>query len=180
VFPRAGDVEGYRWVCREMLSRFGDTDDPNTCLWTALSCVVLPDALADYAGPAGLAAKALAANASGYWAEVVVAAVDYRAGRFKAVAQRLRSLREMGSSIDRLPVITGRLILAMAYRRLGRTAEARRELSSASEEITRIVGADREVPPDGYWHDVLRIQLLRHEAETLILDPDFPADPFAG
>jgi serine/threonine protein kinase/predicted Zn-dependent protease len=179
VFPRAGDVEGYRWVCREMLARFGHTDDPNACLWTALSCVVLPDGLADYARPAQLAAKALATNASGYWSVLAVAAVDYRAGRFEAAAERLRSLREMGSSIDRPPIITGRLFLAMAYRRLGRTAEARQELFAASEEIARVLGADREIPPDGYWHDFLRFQLLRHEAEALILDPDFPADPFA-
>ncbi len=179
MFPRAGDVEGYRWVCREMLARFGNTDDPNACLWTAESCIVLPDATPDYARPAELAAKALAANASGYWSVGAVAAADYRAGRFEAAAQRLRSLRAMDSSTDRPPILTGRLILAMACQRLGRTAEARRELFSASEEITRDLGAGREIPPFGYWHDWLRIQLLRREAEALILDPDFPADPFA-
>ena len=179
VFPRAGDIEGYRWVCREMLTRFGATDNPNICLWTAESCIVLPDASADYTGPAELAAKALAANASGFWSVVAVAAVDYRAGRFEAAADRLRSLREMASLTDRPPILTGRLILAMTCRRLGRNAEARRELSSASEEITRTLGAVREIPPFGYWHDWLRVQLLRREAEALILDPDFPADPFA-
>ncbi len=178
VLPPVGDVEGYRWVCREMLTRFADTDEPNTCMWTAWSCVVLPDASADYARPAELAAKALAAHASGFWSEVVVAAVNYRAGRFEAVTERLRSLRGAESRNDE-SIITGRLILAMAYRRLGRTVEAGRELCSARREITRVVGTDREIPPPGFWHDWLRLQLLRHEAEELILDPDFPADPFS-
>ena len=39
--------------------------------------------------------------------------------------------------------------------------------------------AGREVTPSGYWHDWLRYNMLRREAEALILDPDFPADPFA-
>jgi hypothetical protein len=68
----------------------------------------------------------------------------------------------------------------MAYHRLDQAAEARCELVAATRVAWAIPDlASREVPSSGIWHDLLRLNLLRHEAEAMILDPAFPADPFA-
>jgi hypothetical protein len=75
------------------------------------------------------------------------------------------------------------IVLATAYHRLGRADEARKEIVEAGRLASTIpwdsmILAGREVPPRSLWHDWLGYNLLRREAEALILDPAFPADPF--
>jgi tetratricopeptide (TPR) repeat protein len=184
-FPRAGDLASYRWVCREMLTRFKRSDDLDVSMWSAMACVTLPDAVDDYREPTERAERALGgfrARGAGdifMWPEIAAAAVDYRAGRFEAAVARL-SARKPESYVDSVTFGTSRAVLAMAYHRLGRTTEARRELVAAFRvDWESAAEAEREVPLSGFWHDQLRYNLLRHEAEALILDPDFPPDPFA-
>ena len=108
-----------------------------------------------------------------------VAAADYRAGRFEAAALRLRSLRAMGSSTDRPPILTGRLILAMAHWRLRPPPSA---AGALFRERGDCEGPRRrpQIPAYGYWHDRLRSSSCAAGGRRrLILDPDFPADPFA-
>ena len=124
--------------------------------------------------PAELAARARSRNAANPWSVVTIAAVDYRAGRYKSVVDRHLGLAEGPNWMP-----TYRLFLAMAYQRLGQPGPARQHLLSATEEIRRYLGSDREIPAHGNWHDILRFQILRREAEALILDSAFPADPFA-
>jgi hypothetical protein len=60
----------------------------------------------------------------------------------------------------------------MAHFRLGHHDEARRWLD-------RLRNRTPDAGPEHFW-DELEIQLLRSEAEAVILyDPVFPADPFA-
>ena len=188
-FPHAGDVESYRRVCREMLDRFERSGDPDVAMWSALACLTLPDAVDDYSAPAERAARALRAvraRGSGLadlypiYFDIAAAGVDYRAGRFEAAVKRL-SARNYELPVNRgVFGATSHMILATAYHRLGRAAEARRELNMTSE-VLRVhpESAKWEVPPLGVWDDWLRYNILRREAEALILDPDFPADPFA-
>src|SRR5262249_44714997 len=135
-FPRAGDLASYRWVCREMLTRFKRSDDLDVSMWSALACVTLPDAVDDYREPTERAVRALGgvrARGEGEqttWYEIAAAAVDYRAGRFEAAVERLSARKPewYGYSGD---FGTSRVVRAMAYHRLGRTTEARRELVAA-------------------------------------------------
>jgi tetratricopeptide (TPR) repeat protein len=185
-FPRAGDLASYRWVCREMLTRFQGSDYLDLLKWSALACITLPDSVDDYREATERAVRALGgvrARGGGdqysLWFDLAAAAVDYRAGRFEAAVERL-SARKLDDELYPIERYTSHVVLAMAYHRLGRAAEARRELVAASR-VDRANSdlAEREVPLSGYWHDQLRYHLLRHEAEALILDPDFPPDPFA-
>jgi tetratricopeptide (TPR) repeat protein len=61
--------------------------------------------------------------------------------------------------------------LAMAHQRLGHNEEARRWLG----KLARLTPSN---DPDRFWDD-LEIEVLRREAEGLVLDGAFPADPFA-
>jgi tetratricopeptide (TPR) repeat protein len=178
-FPRAGDVASYHWVCREMLARFERSDDLNVAMWSALACVTLPYAVDDYREPAARAARSLGKRTERHWPVLAVAAVDYRAGRYEAAAERLSAWRPGPFRTPPTHLATSHVVLAMAYHRLGRTAEARRELVAAAGVAWEFPFAEREVTPYGYWHDWLRYNILRREADALILDPDFPADPFA-
>jgi hypothetical protein len=56
--------------------------------------------------------------------------------------------------------------------RLGHRAEARAELAAAVRLIEQ--GGARDALPRTAWHDDLRAQILRGEAQALILDDGFP------
>src|SRR5262249_47750064 len=42
-----GDIEGYRRTCREMLSRFGQTEDANIAERTAKTCLLVPQKVSE-------------------------------------------------------------------------------------------------------------------------------------
>ncbi len=174
-----GDEPGYRRHCREMLDRFGATDDPVIAERTAKSCLMLPCDTAQLHAAASLAETALARGAEHKFYpffELAKGLVEYREGSFAAAEQRLAKLVADGNPDWNLAP-PAYLILAMARHRLGRTAEA-------AESLTRAVKImDQQVPDlanaGASWHGWLINRVFRAEAEALILyDPIFPADPF--
>ena len=108
---------------------------------------------------------------------VVRALLDYRAGDPGGAAGRLEKLALVAD--DSLTLL-GRITLALARFRLGREAEARRDLHRASESLRRSRPRfDRGQQYVGLsWQDWIVPEVLLREAEELILDPSFPADPF--
>jgi hypothetical protein len=66
---------------------------------------------------------------------------------------------------------TDRAYLALAHARRGDFAEARRSL-----ERLRAARPDSSAT---FW-DLQELALLRGEAEALLLDAEFPSDPFQG
>ena len=81
---RAGDLAGYRRVCREMLKRFGDTRKPEVAERTAKTCLLAPDAVADLAPVLTLADRAVRGTekSSNYRYFVLVKGLaESRAGR---------------------------------------------------------------------------------------------------
>jgi tetratricopeptide (TPR) repeat protein len=72
--------------------------------------------------------------------------------------------------------------LALAHHRLGHTDEARRWLEKAEAWFTQLAEVSTveatSFPPDYHVVDWLEAQVLRREAESLILDVGFPDDPF--
>jgi hypothetical protein len=59
--------------------------------------------------------------------------------------------------------------LALAHAKKGDLAEARRSLER--------LRASRPDPSESFW-DLQELALLRSEAESLLLDAEFPSDPF--
>ena len=53
-----GDRASYRKVCSRMLENFGQSASADAAFWTAWTCVLAPDALADLTKPVALAARA--------------------------------------------------------------------------------------------------------------------------
>jgi WD40 repeat protein/tetratricopeptide (TPR) repeat protein len=127
-----GDVDGFRRHCRDMLQRFGQTDEPLIAERTAKVCLLLPDAVADQNVVQRLAQRAVTGTEKnlGYgWFQLAKGLAEYRAGQFERSIEWLRE-----SQKDRYASLGGskalaHLFLAMAQHRLGRADEARAELT---------------------------------------------------
>ena len=131
--------------------------------------VLIGDEMSDHDAAISLAEEALAGIPEQGRADALgtLGAALYRAGRFE---EAIRRLDEGIGGQDGQGLPQNWAFLAMAHHRLGHQAEARRWLDRFRND---------QAPEGGsYWND-LEIRLLRREAESLILDPAFPADPFA-
>src|SRR5262249_14606862 len=112
------------------------------------------------------------------WAMATEGLADFRRGRFAD------ALVAVDGSLSRDPVnwnckLPAYLVRALALSPHRRPVEARGALDQASE-LYRPCAANPGGPlPGGHWHDRIIGEILLREAEALILDPAFPADPFA-
>jgi eukaryotic-like serine/threonine-protein kinase len=176
-----GDSEGYRTFVQEMRRREGQTTNPFVAYVLARSCVQTAEPAVD---PEQVIRWAEATLRRGRppWHLHVVGAAHYRAGHLE---QAIKWLEESNAAFATYTSgdnykLQNRLVLAMAHERSGRAAQARAMLAEVHRLCQRIEAAktDDAVPlPTVDW---LPLQVLRREAEAVILyDPIFPADPFA-
>jgi hypothetical protein len=73
-------------------------------------------------------------------------------------------------------------VLAMAHHGLGHRGEARRWLEKAhrrGSEASHGLGSADVLGSTVAWWDRVEFQLLLREANAMVLDAAFPADPFA-
>ncbi len=167
----AGDRRGYREACAAVMARQGP--DP-TVVWDALAsawqATLGAGGLADYGPAIGWFERRLSdvpaprpfyrhlySNALG--------GLLFRAGRVDEAIVRLDAAIAAGE----IEAPTDWSLLAMAHARKGNRAEARRWL-----ERLRRLAPD---PQSSYW-DLRELDLLRSEAEAVLLDAEFPGDPF--
>jgi tetratricopeptide (TPR) repeat protein len=165
-----GDRAEYRKACARMLERFGESPSADAAYWTAWSCVLAPDAVADWTKPLQLAEKARADDGKGYHKITKLGAVLYRAGRFKEAAQRLA---EAEVAFQQTPsagstIVYTWLFQAMAHHRLGHAAEAASWLEKAVQEIDEPSPKTAQDAATNDWNRRLTLQLLRREAEELL------------
>jgi serine/threonine protein kinase/WD40 repeat protein/tetratricopeptide (TPR) repeat protein len=166
----AGDLANYRRTCREMLERFGNTDQPEVADRAAKTCLLVPDAVADLDRVFKLADRAVTGteNRGNYhWFIFCKALAEYRAGRHARAVEWLG--RFAPNSGGGNPDVAAFAVLAMAKHKLAHPEQARAALRSAE-------GIFREKLPDpgkgrpfaGDWADWLRCQILLREAEKLL------------
>jgi tetratricopeptide (TPR) repeat protein len=162
-----GRTREYRALCETLLERFGQANDPD--FWVIVICKLAPDAVADRARPVHLAEKRLARHPHDTDLIGVLGDTLYRKGDLDAAVERLEA------SIRAAPGYGGhwrKLFLAMAYHRLGRTAEARQLLREAVQWIEKNgqekLGEGAELKEPLPWSVRLDFQLLRREAEELL------------
>jgi hypothetical protein len=131
-----GDRIGYRRVCREMLARFGKTDEMLARIGktdavsvlerTAKTCLLTPDAVTDFESVLKLvdfAVKKIGSNPFIRWIQLTKALAEYRAGHVAAAIEWLQrvSPKASGHCLD----ATAFAVLAMARQRQGQAEEAR-------------------------------------------------------
>jgi tetratricopeptide (TPR) repeat protein len=168
----AGNSAGIRRACEDLLKRFGKTNDPAQANSVAWSCVLAPDAVADFKAPVRLAEAALAGH-PGRGRErsdvlKTLGAALYRADLFEEAIRRLdESIQIRGDGGDPRAFA----FLALAHHRLGHRDEAERWLD-------KLVACR---PKEGFIfsRDDAEIRILHREAESLILGSRPAAPPFA-
>jgi hypothetical protein len=168
---KAGDRAGYREACAAFLARQGP--DP-TVVWNELSAASLfalgAEGLDDYRVPTGWLERRLSAVPAPrpQFRHIFASALGgllLRAGRVDEVIIRLHEEITAGE----VEIPTDWAYLEMAHAKKGDLVEARRSLDRL-----------RASPPDpraSFW-DLQELELLRGEAESLLLDVGFPSDPF--
>jgi eukaryotic-like serine/threonine-protein kinase len=186
----AGDLDGYRRVCKEMVAVFGATARPDEADRLARTCVFGPDALGDSARVIRLAERALKLAEERKRNDLIPqclyalgAAHDLAGDPGRAESSYRKAL---GLRPDARWEMSCRARLALLLLRQGRRAEASAFLdrairwlfpgSTAAEAARLLAGrCPREVWIDN-WCDVSR---ACRQATAMILDDGFPADPFA-
>ncbi len=163
---RAHRPNEYRSLCEKLLERFGQTKNH----WVVITCKLAPNAVADLSRPVQIAEKLVAGKPKNAEYIGILGAALYRKGDLEAAVQKLAASVRSGSG--QLGVHWRRLVLAMAYHRLGRGAEAQQLF----QEVTRWVeknaqeklkeGASLTEPLT--WAHRLDLQFLHHEAEELL------------
>jgi WD40 repeat protein/tetratricopeptide (TPR) repeat protein/serine/threonine protein kinase len=164
----AGDLAGYRKICRHLLDLPGTDRDPFQASWVARVCVLAPGAVPDWKRVVRLAQQGADAAWTEPWRQRALWTAWYRDGQFERVVQHIA--RALGAAND-----GGRpwecFLLAMTHHRLGHRQEARQWLVKATawidNEADRLIHkADGEYPlPWDQWAECL---VLRREAEALI------------
>jgi WD40 repeat protein len=162
-----GDREGYRAFLGEIQRPAGRIEDPYVAYVLARTAAVAAEPVVEPERVACWAERAVGNGANG-WNLHTLGLAHYRAGRFLEGIRRL----EESNATDwgEQGRMQNRLVLAMAYHRLGRAKHARALLDEVRRwwdgiEAARTDGAVTMPPTD--W---LPLQLLRREAEALI-DP---------
>ena len=141
----------------------------------------------DWGAVVPLGQASLAGGETNTWTRHVLAGVYHRAGRYREALRELDESDRVGAKDNPLNDMMRSIVLA----RLGRGDEAR----AVFAKVSRRIGGPLKDGPYGeavthwrdgglnprvtQWWDWYRLQDYRREAIRLMLDADFPADPFA-
>ncbi len=175
-----GDREGYRAFVEEIRRREGQTKIPIVAYVLARSCVLTADPVVE---PEQVIRWAESANRDSRtaWYLHVLGAAHYRAGHLDQAIQLLEESNTAYSSTPSFEdTLQNSLVLAMAHERSGHRAQARALLADVQRAWRRIETSRTDGAVSLTSTDWLPLQLLRREAEAVILyDLVFPTDPFA-
>jgi WD40 repeat protein len=174
----ARDRQGYRRTCADTMYWLGPFGHPRM-VDAARACLIEPDAVADLSATQRLAETALSRRPLDAWNHYVVGLVAFRGGRYeRAIECAVKSI-DLGARWMAVPLNFP--VLAMAHHRLGHRDEARHWLEQAHGRRGDAVRR-RDVESlawRGAGWDRLEFRLLLREADAMILDAGFPADPFS-
>jgi tetratricopeptide (TPR) repeat protein len=162
----ARDPVGQRKVCSGLLEGFGKTRSTYADVFhVAWFCARFPDTGVNPVEVVAFAEKAVLGNPN-------LGAVLYRAGRFKESIQSIQKSKEATiNTLDPQYEAPDWLFLAMAHHRLGHAEEAKKWLTKAEQWLDQAL-AEKPKELGGNplpWDRKLELQLLRREAEELIL-----------
>jgi serine/threonine protein kinase/Flp pilus assembly protein TadD len=166
---RQGAADAYAETCRQMMKRFGQTDDPKLATFIAWMCSLAPGAIKDASAPVRLAELSLKGNPQDAWCALALGAALYRAGQYQQAASHLRqAMKGSANKNIQQDIALAQLFLGMALQRLGESKEAARLLNSASDSIDRATAGEGKSKLGPGWWVWAACQVVRPEAQTLI------------
>jgi tetratricopeptide (TPR) repeat protein len=163
---QAGDQDGYRAACRELLARFSDPTDPEAAERMITSCLLVPDLVTDRALIARWADTAYAGyekEPAKVWLLFARILADYRLGDPAAAADRIDTTRKATEGY----AVAVPAIEAMALERLGRHNQAVEALKKARSGAERNPKFERGELMPGWW-ELPRGLTILGEAEGII------------
>jgi tetratricopeptide (TPR) repeat protein len=172
----AGAKEDYRRASATVIARFGKSEPTDSNV--ARACLLIPDAVADPRVPLEFAQSA-ARPPTFPWTYYVLALACLRAGQPEQAIQHAEESIKLDPTWH--ATVLNRVVLALAHAKLGHTQEARHWLESTDHPpgMPRRNGQKVEVlGQNAPWWDRADFLILRREADALILDSQFPIDPF--
>ncbi len=169
-----GDEDGYRRICRNLRARYPAARGRYVFeTLVHIVCVLGPGGVGDDGKVLGWTAQARETGplSQGYrlWSGHDQGMVLYRLGRYREAISRLRE--GVGPGEIALSFPDG-VFLAMAHWQIGERREARSVLRWLEDCV-------RDGKQNDPWPQFAAKYVLLREAERLILDGDFPADPFS-
>jgi tetratricopeptide (TPR) repeat protein len=172
-----GDNEGYRAFVREARLRAGQTKDPLTAFVLARSALMTAVPIVEPGQVTRWAEQAVASDRNAWYLHIQ-GFDHYRADRFDEAIKRLEESNTL--PWGEVGTMQNRLVLAMTHHRLGHEGQASALLEGVHRWFKGVQTARAGGAVIFAATDWLPLQLLRAEAEALILyDSVFPADPFA-
>jgi tetratricopeptide (TPR) repeat protein len=162
------DPSRYRTSCASMVSQFGTSSDPNAAYWTVWTCVLAPDAIADWGPVVQLAEKAVADDPKTCAKLQALGAVLYRAGRYQEAAKRLDEAESAFSETQRPRTSPdyAAWFQTMNLHRLNHSDKAQQKLRKAVNDIDEL--SKQMKTANAAWDQWLTLRLLRQEAEDLL------------
>ena len=134
--------------------------------FTAWTCALAPQAVADLSPAIGLADKALQTNPKDTSYLNTLGGILYRAGRFEEAIQRMTE-GDPDAAVQFSPAYTWYL-LAMSHHRLGQRDKATQWLDKAVQWTERVLREHEAGKTLLTWNRRLTLKLLRQEAEALL------------
>jgi hypothetical protein len=162
-------------LCREIIARFGDTDDPFIGDRMAKDCSILPASGADQDIVGRLADTAVAAGSSNRFFAYFLCTkglAEYRRDRFASAADWMGKTLDIGNhrdihQWDDFLYIEAYAVLAMAQQQLNQIEEARSSLAKGTAveaELPKLESGDIGT----IWRDWIIAHVLMDEARQLI------------
>ena len=146
-----------------MQERFSKTKDPQTVHHLAWTCVIGPEATADFLPILELAEKNAARYPNNTHYAICLGAARYRAGQFEEAIHQLEKAINSGAKDGYEPFT--RLFLAMAHHRLGHAEAANQSLAKATQWLGHQITHDSRLDggtwvrrrscirrPSAWWH----------------------------
>jgi tetratricopeptide (TPR) repeat protein len=174
-----GDRPQYARHCAQLLERSGAGDSTGNTFKLAWACAH-GDGVVDTSAVIRLAEQAVARSPAAAWCRNALACALLRAGRYEDALRSLGEADRLGRDWTAAPV--NDLVRAIVLQHQGRSAAARgaydRAVRRAERQGEKAWYGLR--PNDVPLSDALIFEVLRCEAEELILDATWPAEPFAA
>jgi WD40 repeat protein len=164
------DQATYRQNCRQLLERFGRSEDPEVVMNVLWWGLLVGDAGVDPQLLLRMADRCLDGtekHTAYQWMVQAKGMAEYRAGRMEQAVEWLRKAESLVTSDhDKVGI---HFFLSMAYQRLHRGDEAKAAYQQGLRHLEKEFGAlDHYQPGKGHWMGWLRCQVLRREAEAVL------------
>ena len=171
VLPQTdGQQENYQLICRSLVKRFGDSQDPSELHLAAWSCVLAPRAVDDMQPVLEMAERLVTQDPNSPRCLQKKGAALYRAGQYDLALETLQRA-EADVKDKSTSALNTSYMLAMTHHQLKHADEAMQTLATTVAQHDK-QAASQELAQPGLltWNRTMALDLFRQEAQSLIGD----------